>query len=776
MSELNHCIYEFGPFRLDAQKRLLLRSGESVKLFPKEFDTLLALVERGGQVLDKDELMRKVWGETIVEESNLSSNISHLRKLLGESRMQHDYIVTIPGRGYRFVARVKQAFDEVRLCEPTRGEVVEEETGETGAQDEAVSASQRGNAGPNKNSVLTNASATPLLASQPEKRAIVEPATDPAGGRHNAWFIALAALAVALAAFALFMSSRRPTTHQSLPFQEMKMTRLTNSGRATRAVISPDGKYVVHVMEEAGGQSLWVRQVATTSNVQIVPPIRGIYKGLTFSRDGNYVYCVRWEGDKVETELLQVPVLGGPARKLPVVSNTAIGFSPDGKGLAFVVTDGTVGETLLQIADAAGGQRRVLAKRRQPDFFSMYSSPAWSPDGKTIACAVEASDAAGRFMRLIEISVNDGAEKGIGSRRWESIAQLAWLVDGSGLVLIASVQPSTPEQIWRISSTGGGATKITNDLNEYSGVSLTADSSVLSTVQTNMVSAIWVASHEGGNLSRAELMGKFPLDQERVTQIASEVGDLWEISWTPDSQIVYRSQTSGSSNIRMTRPDGSGQKQLAIDARVSRAVSVSPDGRYLVFASDRTGTFHIWRSNIDGGNLKQLTSGLGEVYPHCSPDGRWVVYQQGYGWVKSTLWKVPLEGGESLQLTEDKSIRPFVAPDGKRVAYYYMDERGWRIGVSSLDGGRPVKSFALPPTVVERVVRWTPDGQAVAYIDSSGGVDNIWAQPLDGSPPLQLTNFKADKIRAFDWSRDGRSLAIVRLSETSDVILISGLN
>ena len=779
MSELNHCIYEFGPFRLDAQKRLLLRDGEPVKLFPKEFDTLLALVERGGEVLDKDELMQRVWGETIVEESNLSSNISHLRKLLGESHTQHPYIVTIPGRGYRFVAGVKQAFDEVTVHERTSVEIiVEEETGEIGAQDEAVSTSQRGNAGPNRKSVLTNASSTPLLASQPEKRAIAEPVAGHTGRRHNARVIAFAAVAVALAAFGLyrFISSRHPTNRQAVPFREMKMTRLTNSGRATRAVISPDGKYVVHVMEEAGGQSLWVRQVATASNVQIVPPIRGTYKGLTFSRDGNYVYCVRWEGDKVDTELLQVPVLGGPARKLPVVSNTAIGFSPDGKRFAFVVTNNRVGETLLHIADAAGGQKRVLAKRSQPDFFSSYSSPAWSPDGKTIACAVAVSDTGGRFMRLIGISVEDGAEKWIGSRRWASIAQLAWLGDGSGLVFIASDQPSTPEQVWRLSSAGGGATKITNDLNEYSGVGLTADSSVLVTVQTHAVSSIWVASDEGGNLSRAEVLGKSPLNEARATQIASEVGDLGEISWTPDGQIIYRSHASGSPNIWMTRPDGSGQRQLTIDARARRTMSVSPDGRYLVFASDRTGTVHIWRSNIDGSNLKQLTSGDGELYPHCSPDGRWVVYQQGYGWVKPSLWKVPLEGGQAMQLTETHSIRPFVAPDGKRVAYYYMDEQGWHIGVSSLDGGRPVKSFKLPPTVVERIVRWTPDGQSVAYIDSPGGIENIWAQPLDGSLPLQLTSFKAGKISGFDWSRDGRLLAIARLSETSDVVLISGFD
>jgi DNA-binding winged helix-turn-helix (wHTH) protein/tetratricopeptide (TPR) repeat protein/TolB-like protein len=129
MNEI-HYVYEFGRFRLDAQKRLLLRDGCPIKLFPKEFDTLLALVEQSGELLDKDELMRKVWGKTIVEESNLSSNISHLRKALGETRDQHEYIVTVPGHGYRFVAEVKQAFDKVIVRERTRVTVEEEKTEE----------------------------------------------------------------------------------------------------------------------------------------------------------------------------------------------------------------------------------------------------------------------------------------------------------------------------------------------------------------------------------------------------------------------------------------------------------------------------------------------------------------------------------------------------------------------------------------------------------------------------------------------------------------------
>ncbi|MBA2527165.1 MAG: winged helix-turn-helix domain-containing protein, partial [Pyrinomonadaceae bacterium] len=107
MNEAHTHIYEFGDFRIDAAKRLLLkRDGERVPLTPKAFDTLLYLVEHSGTLLDKDELLRAVWADTIVEENNLNQHISTLRRVLGEKRDEHQYIVTVPGRGYRFIADV----------------------------------------------------------------------------------------------------------------------------------------------------------------------------------------------------------------------------------------------------------------------------------------------------------------------------------------------------------------------------------------------------------------------------------------------------------------------------------------------------------------------------------------------------------------------------------------------------------------------------------------------------------------------------------------------
>jgi hypothetical protein len=127
------------------------------------------------------------------------------------------------------------------------------------------------------------------------------------------------------------------------PFQAMQMTRLTSTGQSRLGAISPDGKYVVHVVEKAGGESLWVRQVAITSNVEIVPPSAQRYTGLTFSHDGNFVYYVR--GDvrrpfcRNNCWLYQVPVLGGSSRKLIGGVDTPVTVSPDGQRLAFVRYD-----------------------------------------------------------------------------------------------------------------------------------------------------------------------------------------------------------------------------------------------------------------------------------------------------------------------------------------------------------------------------------------------------------------------------------------------------
>ena len=575
----------------------------------------------------------------------------------------------------------------------------------------------------------------------------------------------IVALVVAIAGIAYVLYNfvdRKPVT--SLP--SMKITRLTNSGKVTGlearfASISPDGKYVAYAARDESGQSsLWVTHVATTSNVQIVPPA-GVdveFAAPAFSPDNNYVCYTRTEKNGAAV-LYQVPVLGGTSKKLLEGMRVApISFSPDGKRFTFIRS--LKEEDELMVSNADGTAEQILATREHPDYF--LQSAAWSPDGKTIACPV--GSLTGRFDKSVAIiQVADGTQKPLTSHGWAHIERVAWLSDGSGIITTAQEMPESPYQIWQISYPEGESRPVTNDLNDYHNASLNADSSALVTVLTDITSNIWVAPTGEWN------------NAQQLTSGKKNGGRSGGTTWTPDGRIVYRSFAGGNPDIWIMDADGRNQKQLTDDAYVERSLSVTADGRYIVFDSARTGSVQIWRVDIDGGNLKQLTTSVGALWPQVSPDGKWVVYTS-LGSSGFNIWKVSIEGGQPMLITDKFASQPVVSPDGKLIACYSRDEqtRAANIALLPFEGEDPVKLFDLPsPVRLYDAVSWTPDGRALTYVNGRGIVTNIWLQPLDGGQPRQLTDFKTDRIFSFSWSRDGKWLAVSRGVVNNDVVLIS---
>lgn len=814
MSQFFRQFYDFGPFALDVAERVLMRAGEPVHLTPKEFDTLLALVRGAGRVMSKEELLKEIWPDTFVGEATLAQNVFTLRRALGESEEGRPFIETVPRRGYRFAVKVAErreehvptsnaeradahAFAAARTDAPRR--IGDENPTLIRPQAPADITPDHDEAAPADAPVDPDRAPSERAdaASSPQPTPTGAGTAEPSNGRANAAALSsthapdpppphardghpvraavLIALAVFTAVSALvyvvhYLSVRPDVERARTPardFQSMKVTRLPVTGSVAEAVISPDGKYLAYVATEIGrqGAGVWVRQVGAASNTQqlVAPAEATFYGSLVFSPDSQHVYYgAAHDGDTPPT-LFRVPVLGGPPAKMFEAASGDVGgpvaFSPDGRRVAYV--RGRFGQELtLVVSDLSGENAREVVRRSPPDVFGL---PAWSPDGESVACVYGSTDKLDGGSLLAGVTtfrLSDGAERRVTEGRWTDVRQLSWLPDGSGVVLSAAEQELSPAQIWQVSAQTGEVRRVTNDLNTYLGASLTADGSALVTVQTDRAPNIWVAP--SGDAARVR----------QLTTGSGKFDGFYGLSWTPDGRVVYASMAGGNWDIWVMNADGTGARQLTVGARANYGPSVSPDGRHVVFVSNRAGgAFNIWRMDSDGSNPVRLTSGRGENFPHVTPDGRWVIYAT-VGGHDSAVWKVPFDGGESVRLTSKPASWPFASPDGKSFVCTYGEGpfSTSKLAVVPIEGGEPTRVYDIAPTFRANTV-WMPDNRGIAFLDARTGVTNVWMQPLSGGKPVQLSNFASDPVTAFDWSRDNRLVA-TRSVETTGVVLI----
>jgi len=538
------------------------------------------------------------------------------------------------------------------------------------------------------------------------------------------------------------------------PFEQMQITQVTTHGKAKEAAISPDGKYIIHVMEKDGKQSLWLRQVATASNVEILPPTDAIFSGLTFTIDGNYIYYNQREKNIEINTLCRMPVLGGTS--VTILNNVygPISFSPDGSQFTFLRIDLNTGETAILIANTNGTKEKVIAKNEFPDEL-FVSSPSWSPDGSVILYGEYIADEA--VCRLVEIKIDDKSKQIISPQKWRSIDNIVWLPNSKGFLLTASYQ-SFDNQIWYISYPEASVRRITNDLNHYKNLSLTQDEKMLLTVQEDLHANIWVLPE-----------GK----TDQVHKITSGKNEgASGIDWTPNGKILF---ATWDGKIWIIDKDGNNPRQLTTDQNYDFTPAITPDGQYIYFTSSPVSAYEMWRMNSDGSNRKKLEDYAGD--PQLSPDGQWIVYTSFFEG-KFTLQKISTNGGKPVTLIDNPAFAPSLSHDGKKIACFWGDNTNpdhLSIAILPFEGGKPSQIFDLPRDISEYSrLRWTLGDDALNYIVDSDGISNIYRLPLQGNSPFKITDFREKLMFYFDWSHDG-DLACSRGEVVNDVVLLKDL-
>ncbi|HKD86635.1 MAG TPA: protein kinase [Terriglobales bacterium] len=564
------------------------------------------------------------------------------------------------------------------------------------------------------------------------------------------------------------------------PFQNFTVTQITNSGKAARTAISPDGKFVISVIDENGLQSLWLRNVPTGSDTQVIAPSAADYESLAFSPDENYIYfrkAVTATGSQFD--LYRAPVLGGTQRVVVRDIDSDFAFSPDGRRIAFSrANDPDVGKYRLITAAVNGEDEKVVLIGDAND---LAHHLAWSPAGNQLARQVVApgDDLGG----IDAIDLDTGKARRLAAFSHKLPLDLKWAPDGRGIFMTYSAKGPyfVRGQIGFLSSPGEKFEPITRDTNGYITLSISADGRTLATVQKKNSHDIYVISGEGSSSAQ-------------VNALSSAVADVHWLNWGGNGELLARD----GARLWRVASDGSNPNQLLADPSADISDLANCGRQYIVFAWQfhEGTTSAIWRVDADGSNPVRLTRGKHDRDPVCTPDQQWVYYS-GEAAGNDQMYRVKLDGsGAPEPLPGSSNFRGYILP--APIALPARSSRPVEAGVSAdgkilayaadeitADTEEAVESIALlnleSPTSPRLLranrhrsggVQFTPDGKAVAYPIRENGVDNIWVQPLDGSAGHLLTHFTSDQIDSFHWSPDGKSLALLRSHSESDVVLL----
>jgi DNA-binding winged helix-turn-helix (wHTH) protein/Tol biopolymer transport system component len=731
----------FAEFELDTAKRLLLKAGRPLTLNPKAFDLLAVLVKNHGRILNKNELLETVWEGQFVEENNLSVQISALRKIFDEKKGTHRFIVTVPGKGYKFVAELNGRNDnEIVVATHTFERVVIEEIENDGAGYAAVA----------------------IELDRSSKTGFHQPKSV------RNWFTPNRLIIGCLAVSVIILGGGylRPWFVWSDPaagnrFAGVTVRQLTTNGKVVRAALAPDGKTFAYVIDDFGRRSLWLGYVDGGNHRELRPAVTdSAYFNLTFAPDSNQLYFSYRDDKTPAAALYRIHISGGAAEKIAdAVANFSL--APDGRQIGFG-RRGDENDSLI-VADPDGANEREIASFPKKESF-VFDSLSWSPDGRRLAFS-RFRNALNGEQDLAVVEISSGKIDSFRDDSLREITKTLWLKDGGGVIVSALKTESQASvlyyNIFLIDMPGGKVREITGDLSSYAeSLDLSPKSDAILTIEHRQLNNIWIAPADDLSAARQITFGSF-----------GKYDGLWGLDFTPAGKIIYTNSDTKSQFISEMNADGSGSKPLTTPGKVDSLLSVSNDGRYIVFHSNRNsgGGMDIWRMDADGRNPKQLTFGGRNFQPFVSADSRWVYYKS-LEKDAGALRRVSIDGGEPQILNERETSWLSFSPDGRFFAAAYRTDKS-RLAIFDAATNEVVKQFDLPKNTTMSIgSRWSPDSRAVAYRDWN---DGYWLQPVTGGEPQKMPGLPKEKLYNFAWSKDGKQFAFVRGQEIRDVVLIN---
>jgi serine/threonine protein kinase/Tol biopolymer transport system component len=578
-----------------------------------------------------------------------------------------------------------------------------------------------------------------------------------AEAKRHKWRLITMPIVVALliVAFALYK-------HFSVPQAvinplNMQITKLTENGAAVSGAISPDGRYAAFV-KRGEQQSLWVKQIATGSEAQVVPPAAGYFvANATFSPDGNYIYYEHSSPENEdEIDLFSIPSLGGTPQHILSDLNSPVSFSPDGKQIVFAHFDAGA-KSQLAIASSDGTGRHVIAEREALAINSV--APSWSGDGKLIAVPqfqlgkeglsnLLVFTPEGRIVKTFSFPfLVDGA---------------AWLPDSSGILLqVRSHETNFRRQLKFQPYPSGTTQNLTNDLNEYQNITVTTDGKALATVQSQRSSAIYTGQ------SPASWPGEIKVSATPITPGQAE--GAWTY-WGTDGKIYFSDNDFHAFGMN---PDGSARARVPDrDTNATYPVSCGPEA--VVFGNLKDNNLNLYRQNVTTGEIKQLTSERDTEWPACTRDGKTVYYIDNLD--GGALKRLSTSGGAPEVIAHQSAAGGALSPDEKQLAFFQFSvgsQHKNAIVVQNVDGSN---RRTLPATGLNLRPDWAPDGKALILDKATGAGSNLFYQPLDGSKATQITHFDSEPlgISTFSFSPDGKQIAIGRVRvNDSDLVMFS---